>query len=118
MTDERCYQIVNEYRKNVDMCEKDKEIYEERLEAYMNRIKPDIIMGGHTHQKRVDEYRKKGEKEGVLCCEAGKFYESTITKHLNYGILTIDTRKERTQRGTYRSYDSRDIYAGDLEKIL
>ena len=118
MTDERCYQIVNEYRKNVDMCEKDKEIYEERLEAYMNHIKPDIIMGGHTHQKRVDEYKKKGEKEGVLCCEAGKFYESTITKHLNYGILTIDTRKERTQRGTYRSYDSRDIYAGDLEKIL
>lgn len=121
MTDERCYQIINEYRKNIDMCEKDKEIYAERLEAYMNHIKPDIIMGGHTHRKRVDEYKKKGEKEGVLCCEAGKFYESTTmatTQHLNYGILTIDTKKEKNQRGNYTSYDSRDIYTSDSEKIL
>lgn len=118
MTDERCYQIVNEYRKNVDMCEKDKEVYEERLEAYMDHIKPDIIMGGHTHQKRAERYDRKNNGEQIRCCEAAKFFESNTAKYLNYGILSIDTNKEKGKRLCYTSYDSRDIYAGNPEMIL
>ena len=116
MTDERCYQIVNEYRKNVDMCEKDKEVYAERLEAYMDHIKPDIILGGHTHQKRIESYKRKNNGDLIYCCEAAKFYESNTASYLTYGILSLAMDKKSGKKFNYTTFDSRDIYAGNLKR--
>lgn len=100
LTNERCNQIIEEYRRNVKMRDKDREIYKRRIDDCMNLIKPDIILGGHTHKKKEGEYENKYSK--VKCYEAEKFYNDNTAKYLSYGILNI-----KNATGNYKSYTSK-----------
>ena len=110
LTNERCNQIINEYRKNEKMRDKDRAIYEVRLAQYMNIIRPDVILGGHTHVQREGKYCGKREKKHIPCYEAAKFYMSDTSQYLNYGILTINTETKQGHNIEYNSYNSKISY--------
>lgn len=108
LTNERCNQIISEYRKNKKMRDKDRAIYEKRLEKYMNCIMPDIILGGHTHVKREGEYRRKNrQKNRIKCCEVAKFLARDTADYLNYGILTIDEKHNMEYKFYTTKFNSR-----------
>ena len=108
LTNERCNQIISEYRKNKKMRDKDRAIYEKRLEKYMNCIMLDIILGGHTHVKREGEYRRKNrQKNRIKCCEVAKFLARDTADYLNYGILTIDEKHNMEYKFYTTKFNSR-----------
>ncbi|MDD3403511.1 MAG: metallophosphoesterase [Hespellia sp.] len=106
-TNERCIHIIMEYVVNKKMQERDRAEFRRRLKSANNKIHIDIILGGHTHQKR-----KNKEND---CFEEMKFYdEEKSATRLNYGILEITVEGDGSVKREYNFSLNESI---DIEDI-
>ena len=80
-TNERCKQIVDEYKRNEEMAEIDYQEFLERWKKCRAKVSCDIILGGHVHEKRSTV------KAEPACYVGKRFYENRSV--LNYGVLEI-----------------------------
>lgn len=92
LTNERCAQILFDYKRNQAMARFDLRIYQERLKLLEEKFPLDFMLGGHTHRAGQTEIT-----EPKKCVEGARFYTEHAKTRLHFGFLDI-TDEENGKR--------------------